>query len=138
MPCGTLRAYAFFNQKMSVDSQSVSVLGANIDMCVRISLDVNPTDTQVLVGGEKGPASLVAIRKAEHKGHVEMTFNCKDRDQSSGIDFGATYATMGQAVIFAQIESVVLVWDAKKGNIVYGLEHDEGECDGCLLVLGQS
>jgi len=40
--------------------------------------------------------------------------------------FGAVFATQGQAILFGSVEGCALVWDMKKGVIVYGLEHEEG------------
>ncbi|KAF6764688.1 WD40-repeat-containing domain protein [Ephemerocybe angulata] len=110
IPNGTLRAYAFLKSKI-------------------ISLDLSPTGTHVLVGSSSGGAALVALRKSENKGHIEKVYSLnKEGDGWAGRnEFGATFATKGQAVLFASVDSCALVWDRKKGGAVYGLEHDEGD-----------
>ncbi|KAG5652013.1 hypothetical protein H0H81_006595 [Sphagnurus paluster] len=106
IPNGTLRAYAFLKAKIQ-------------------SLDLMPSGTHLLVG--VGTFSvLVGIRQADSKGSVEQSFTCKETEtKSSGSGFGAVFATDGQAVLFGSVQGCVLVWDRKRGNIVYGLEHEE-------------
>jgi hypothetical protein len=91
---------------------------------------VSPAGTHVLVGSVGGSAAMVALRKSENKGHIEQVYSCKDRDgwtpEWGDYEFGSKFATKGQAILFGSVDSCVLVWDRKKGNVVYGLEHDEG------------
>ncbi|TFK25814.1 hypothetical protein FA15DRAFT_668142 [Coprinopsis marcescibilis] len=108
IPNGTLRAYAFLKSKI-------------------ISLDMSPQGTHVLVGQSGSSAVLVGIRTTENKGHAEQMYSCKDPDVWTGAEFGTVFATMGQAILLGVVESSVLVWDRKKGTIVYGLQHDDDD-----------
>ncbi|KAG2020886.1 hypothetical protein CC2G_006174 [Coprinopsis cinerea AmutBmut pab1-1] len=125
IPNGTLRAYAFLRTKI-------------------VSLDMSPQGTHVLVGQDNGSAVLVALRMSENKGHVEQIYTCKDQQPQlqqphssrcpPGFEFGAVFATQSQAILLGSIESCVLVWDKKKAAIVYGLEHDQGDCIQAVAV----
>ncbi|KAF8229556.1 hypothetical protein L208DRAFT_1459814 [Tricholoma matsutake] len=128
VPNGTLRAYAFLKAKIT-------------------SLDLNPAGTHVLVSQIGGSARLLNIRQADKKGSVELSYSCKETEAHPDGGFGAVFATQGQAVLFGSVEGCVLVWDRKKGAIVYGLAHEEGDIiqavasfdgalnrEGCLLT----
>jgi hypothetical protein len=91
------------------------------------SLDLNPTGSHVLVGQVGGCARLVGLRQPDNKGFVEQSYSCQETEARPNGGFGAVFATQGQAVLFGSVEGCVLVWDRKKGAIVYALEHDEGE-----------
>lgn len=41
--------------------------------------------------------------------------------------FSAIFATKGQAVLYGTVNGCALVWDRKKGTIVYGLKHPDGK-----------
>lgn len=87
------------------------------------SLDMHPNGTHLLVGQKGGTA--YSIRHGENKGTIEKTYtveNAEDLDGSSS----ALFATKGQAVVFGMTNGSVLVWDRKKGNVVYGLKHPPG------------
>lgn len=90
------------------------------------SLDLNPAGTHVLVSQIGGSARLLNIRQADKKGSVELSYSCKETEAHPDGGFGAVFATQGQAVLFGSVEGCVLVWDRKKGAIVYGLAHEEG------------
>ena len=82
------------------------------------------------MGFSSGGAILVGgLRQAESKGNVESVYTLtKESDGWSGRnEYGASLATQGQAIVFGTVDSCALVWDRKKGTIVYGLEHDEGQ-----------
>ncbi|KAF9466230.1 hypothetical protein BDZ94DRAFT_1251452 [Collybia nuda] len=108
VPNGTLRAYAFLKNRIN-------------------SLDISPTGSHVLVGQMGGCARLVGIRQSDNKGAVEQSYSCKETEARPSGGFGATFATQGQAILFGNVEGCVLVWDRKKGAIVYGLEHEEDD-----------
>lgn len=100
-----------------------------------ISLDVDPQEAHVLAGVSSGGAALVALGKLESKGNIEMMYSLtKESDGWAGRnEYGAALATQGQAVLFGTVDSCALVWDRKKGNVVYGLEHDEGQFQAVRL-----
>lgn len=89
----------------------------------------------MLAGQTTGDAQLVTICKAEKKGTLDQNYTCKELDAASGNAFSPVFATKGQAILFANVEGCVLVWDRKKGAIVYGLEHDEGESISFNTIL---
>ncbi|KAF5386987.1 hypothetical protein D9615_001964 [Tricholomella constricta] len=107
IPNGTLRAYAFLKSKIH-------------------SLDLTPSGSHVLVGVGTS-AALVGIRRPDSKGTIEQAFTCKEMESRPGGGFGAVFATEGQAVLFGSVEGCALVWDRKRGAIVYGLEHEEDD-----------
>ena len=90
------------------------------------SLDLNPAGTHVLVSHIGGYARLLSIRHTNKKETVAISYSCKETQAHPDSGFGAVFATQGQAVLFGSVEGCVLVWDRKKGAIVYGLAHDEG------------
>lgn len=69
---------------------------------------------------------MLSIRQTDKKGSVELSYSCKETEARPNSGFGAVFATQGQAVLFGCVEGCVLVWDRKKGAIVYGLAHEEG------------
>lgn len=93
----------------------------------RISLDMSPLGTHVLVGEGGGLAALVSLRVSENKGDVEQVYSCKESQLKARHDYGAVFATKAQAILMGSIEGCVPVWDKKKGSIVYGLEHEPGK-----------
>lgn len=99
------------------------------------SLDLSPTGSHVLVGQTGGCARLVGIRQSDNKGAIEQSYSCKETEARPNGGFGATFATQGQAILFGNVEGCVLVWDRKKGAIVYGLEHEEGTYENLLLYV---
>lgn len=87
----------------------------------------------MLVGQVGGCARLVGIRQPDNRGSVEQSYSCKETEARPNGGFGALFATQGQAILFGSVEGCVLVWDRKKGAIVYGLEHDEGKA--CMILM---
>jgi hypothetical protein len=80
----------------------------------------------VLVSQIGGAARLLSIRQTDKKGSVERSYSCKETEARPNGGFGAVFATQGQAVLYGSVEGCVLVWDRKKGAVVYGLAHEEG------------
>ncbi|KAF8164009.1 WD40-repeat-containing domain protein, partial [Pholiota molesta] len=109
VPNGTLRMHAFLSQKPI------------------ISIDIHPTGTYLLVAQEGGKAHLVTMRPNENKGNIERTYTSEKIQSMSQKAFPAVFATKGQAVLYGTVNGCALVWDRKKGTIVYGLKHPEGE-----------
>jgi hypothetical protein len=87
------------------------------------SLDMHPNGTHILVGQKGGTA--YSIRHSENKGTIEKTYTVENAEDSDGSS-SALFATKGQAVVFGMTNGSVLVWDRKKGNVVYGLKHPPG------------
>lgn len=77
----------------------------------------------MLVGDSYGKARLVALRTNEDK--VEQTYTSL-KFQRKRQDFPSVFATKGQAVLHGTLNGCALVWDKRKGTIVYGLKHPEG------------
>ncbi|KAF9484904.1 WD40 repeat-like protein [Pholiota conissans] len=110
VPNGTLRMHAFLQAKPIV------------------SIDVHPTGTYLLVAQEGGFAHLVTMRPNENKGVIERTYTSEKIQSMAQKGFtSAVFATKGQAVVYGTINGCALVWDRKKGSIVYGLKHPEGD-----------
>lgn len=107
----------------------LSLGGLLIDRCVceSISIDTHPTGTYLLVGQEGGKAHLVTMRPNQNKGNIERTYTSEKIQAMSQKGFPAVFATKGQAVLYGTMNGCALVWDRKKGSIVYGLKHPEGE-----------
>ena len=80
----------------------------------------------MLVGQEGGKASLITLRLNECKGSVERTYTSAKLQAMTTPGFPAVFATNGQAVLYGIVNGCALVWDRKKGAIVYGLKHPEG------------
>ncbi|KAF8968318.1 hypothetical protein BDZ97DRAFT_1916158 [Flammula alnicola] len=111
VPNGTLRVHAFLSQKPI------------------ISIDIHPTGLYLLVAQEGGKAHLVTMKPNENKGNIERTYT-SEKIQSMSMTqkgFPAIFATKGQAVLYGTVNGCALVWDRKKGMIVYGLKHPEGD-----------
>lgn len=86
---------------------------------------MTPTGSHIIIGHSTGAARLVAIRQADNKGSIEQSYSSADTERNVA-GFGAIFATKGQAILFGSVDGCVLVWDRKKGTVVYGLEHEEG------------
>ena len=88
-------------------------------------MDINPGGSHLLVGDEGGKARLVTLRTSENKGGIEQTYS-SPKFQGKRQDFPSVFATKGQAVLHGTLNGCALVWDKRKGTIVYGLKHPEG------------
>ncbi|KIM49515.1 hypothetical protein M413DRAFT_438701 [Hebeloma cylindrosporum] len=109
VPNGTLRVHTFL-PKTSVTS-----------------IDVHPSGLYLLVGQEGGKANLVTLRSNESKGSVERIYTSEKLQSTTTLSFPAIFATNGQAVLYGTVNGCGLVWDRKKGAIVYGLKHPEDD-----------
>ncbi|KAF9533587.1 WD40-repeat-containing domain protein [Crepidotus variabilis] len=108
VPNGTLRAYAFMPLRKAITA-----------------MDMPASSSHLLVTQEGGSAYLVALRLTENKGVIEKTYT-SDKVKAEGTGCGAIFATYGQALVFGSTNGCALVWDRKKGSVVYGLKHPEG------------
>lgn len=89
----------------------------------------------MLVGDDGGKARLITLRTNENKGGVEQTYT-SPKFQGKRQDFPSVFATKGQAVLHGTLNGCALVWDKRKGTIVYGLKHPEGmKIPTCLITL---
>ncbi|KDR81902.1 hypothetical protein GALMADRAFT_240187 [Galerina marginata CBS 339.88] len=109
VPNGTLRVHAFLSMKPIN------------------SIDIHPTGLYLLVGQEGGKCHLVTLKLGENKGTVERTYTSEKLQSLNKKGFPAVFATKGQAVLYGLVNACGLVWDRKKGTIVYGLKHPEGD-----------
>uniref|UniRef100_A0A8H7Y286 WD40 repeat-like protein n=1 Tax=Psilocybe cubensis TaxID=181762 RepID=A0A8H7Y286_PSICU len=110
VPNGTLRAHVFFPSKKPITS-----------------IDLPPTGTYLLVAQEGGQCHLVTLKPSESKGVIERTYTSEKLQSLKQKSFPAVFATRGQAVLYGTVNGCALVWDRKKGVIVYGLKHPEGD-----------
>lgn len=96
-------------------------------MCLSsTSIQLHPNGTQLLIGQKGGTAYLISHQLNENKGTLEKKYIAKTDGEGEGT-FGAIFATGGQAVVSGVSNGSVLVWDRKKGNMVYGLKHGPGK-----------
>lgn len=93
----------------------------------RTSIDIHPTGSYILVGQEGGKSHLVTMKANENKGVVERTYTTEKLQSMNQTGFAAVFATKGQAVLYGTVNGCALVWDRKKGMIVYGLKHPDGK-----------
>lgn len=96
------------------------------------SIQLHPNGTQILIGQKGGTAYLISHQLNENKGTLEKKYIVKTDDESEG-SFAAIFATGGQAVVSGVSNGSVLVWDRKKGNMVYGLKHGTGKVNNSGL-----
>lgn len=99
-------------------------------------MDLNPGGSHVLVGQAGGCARLVGLRQVDNRGSIEQSYSCKETEARPNMALGALFATEGQAILFGSVDGCILVWDRKKGAIVYGLEHEEGRMIFHSLING--
>lgn len=81
----------------------------------------------MLVGQEGGKANLITLRSNECKGSVEQVYTSAKLQAMTMPGFPAVFATNGQAVLYGTVNGCALVWDRRKGAIVYGLKHPESD-----------
>ncbi|KAK0225196.1 hypothetical protein EDD85DRAFT_777722, partial [Armillaria nabsnona] len=113
VPNGTLRVYALMKDKI-------------------VDIDLNAGGTCALVTQTGGVARLVDLQ-ADRRGQVTAVYGNAETETRPSGDSGAVFVANGQGVLHGSSGGCVLVWDMKKGSLVYGLEHEEGEY---LLALG--
>ncbi|KIK54493.1 hypothetical protein GYMLUDRAFT_206476 [Collybiopsis luxurians FD-317 M1] len=111
VPNGTLRAWSFLKTRI-------------------LSIDINPARTHVLISCP-GVCRLVGLRD-DRKGKLEQSFSNKETEAQPQRIFGALFTARGQGVLFGDVKGCALIWDTKKGTLVYGLDHgledrDRGE-----------
>ncbi|KAH8100194.1 WD40-repeat-containing domain protein [Cristinia sonorae] len=97
------------------------------------SLDTDARGSLGLTALADGRCELVNIRLDANKGSVEQTFSVKDAVKDAELadsfahDFGASFVSNGQNIIFGSVRGCVMVWDCGSGDVVYGLCHTEDE-----------
>ncbi|KAG7453000.1 WD40 repeat-like protein [Guyanagaster necrorhizus] len=127
VPNGTLRVYAFMKTKI-------------------VDIDLNAGGTCALVAQTGGVARLVDIQ-ADRRGQVTAVYSNTETETRPSGDFGAVFVANGQGVLHGSSGGCVLIWDTKKGSLVYGLEHEEDDIiqaaagfdgspakDGCIIT----
>jgi hypothetical protein len=78
---------------------------------------------QALVTQANGLACLVKLgSQAERR--VGQSFSEPDLRDGA---LGAVFAADGKTVVFGNVDNCLLVWDALKGAVLYGMEHPDGE-----------
>ncbi|KAJ3785347.1 hypothetical protein GGU10DRAFT_269425 [Lentinula aff. detonsa] len=113
VPNGIIRACAFLKTKI-------------------FSIDVNSAKTHALIGEHlacHGVSRLIGLQ-AEKRGKLEQSYANKDTESSPHqLHTFACFTARGQGVLFGDIKGCALIWDTKKGTLVYGLDHILGEED---------
>ncbi|KAF9555573.1 hypothetical protein CPC08DRAFT_711928 [Agrocybe pediades] len=109
VPNGALRVYAFLPKPIH-------------------SIDIHPSGTYLLVGVEDG-LHLLTLKSNENTGKIEQSYKSEKALAQMGKrkGFPAVFATRGQAILYGMINDCALVWDRRKGSIVYGLKHPNGD-----------
>ncbi|KAK0458491.1 WD40-repeat-containing domain protein [Desarmillaria tabescens] len=123
VPNGTLRAYALMKDKI-------------------VDIDLSVGGTCALVTQTGGVARLVDIQ--DRRGQVMAVYGNTETETRPSGDFGAVLVANGQGVLHGSSGGCVLIWDMKKGSLVYGLEHEEDDiiqavagfdgASGCILT----
>ena len=81
------------------------------------------------MAGQKGAAYLLTHEPNTIKGKLDnfyVTPGPPPVSGNEGANYSSLFATNGHAVVSGLIKGCALVWDRKKGNIVYGLRHPHG------------
>ncbi|KAF8881947.1 hypothetical protein CPB84DRAFT_1851418 [Gymnopilus junonius] len=99
------------------------------------SIEVHPSGQYLLISQAGGKASLVTLRPNE-TASVEKTYTSEKLQTLTPNRFSAVFATRGQAVLYGTVNGCALVWDRKKGIIVYGLKHPDALSTVLLWVVG--
>ncbi|KAJ3738814.1 hypothetical protein DFH05DRAFT_738011 [Lentinula detonsa] len=103
IPNGIIRACAFLKTKI-------------------FSIDVNSAKTHALIACH-GVSRLIGLQ-AEKRGKLEQSYANKDTESSPHqLHTFACFTARGQGVLFGDIKGCALIWDTKKGTLVYGLDH---------------
>ncbi|PBK87540.1 WD40 repeat-like protein [Armillaria gallica] len=127
VPNGTLRVYALMKDKI-------------------VDIDLNAGGTCALVTQTGGVARLVDLQ-ADRRGQVTAVYGNAETETRPSGESGAAFVANGQGVLHGSSGGCVLVWDMKKGSLVYGLEHEEDDIiqavagfdgssakDGCIIT----
>ncbi|KAK0474935.1 hypothetical protein IW261DRAFT_1497893 [Armillaria novae-zelandiae] len=127
VPNGTLRVYALMKDKI-------------------VDIDLNASGTCALVTQTGGMARLVDLQ-ADRRGQVTAVYGNAETETRPSGNPGAAFVANGQGVLHGSSGGCVLVWDTKKGSLVYGLEHEEDDIiqavagfdgssakDGCIIT----
>ncbi|KAJ6500645.1 hypothetical protein C8R45DRAFT_820457, partial [Mycena sanguinolenta] len=104
VPNGTMKVYAFLQSSIT-------------------SISIDPTGMQGLVTQASGSACTVKLGSHDEK-RVGQSFVETDLQNTF---VGAIFSTQGKRVVFGTVDGCLLVWDALKGAILYGMEQPEGE-----------
>ncbi|KAJ3907199.1 hypothetical protein F5879DRAFT_796217 [Lentinula edodes] len=88
-----------------------------------------------------GVSRLIGLQ-AEQRGKLEQSYTNKDTESNPHQlrSFGACFIARGQGVLFGDIKGCALIWDTRKGSLVYGLDHglreEREEGMGRCIVTG--
>ncbi|KAJ6546904.1 hypothetical protein B0H19DRAFT_1162953 [Mycena capillaripes] len=114
VPNGTMKVYAFLQSSIT-------------------SICINPTGMQALIAQAGGSACLVSLGSQDEKRIGQSYLEVDLRDGTSG----AIFMAKGKTIVFGTVDGYLLAWDAQKGAILYGMEHEDGDliqtvasCDG--------
>jgi len=89
-------------------------------------IDTDLSGNNALVSGENF-GCLVRLRAADSggpkAGDIARTFALPAHNKITG-NAAALFVAQGQGVVFGCVDGCLLVWDTRKGTLVYGLEHE--------------
>lgn len=81
----------------------------------------------------QGVSRLISLNDymGAKKGQVERSYSNMELDSQpiSSRIFGGCFTARGQGVLFGDVKGCALIWDTRRGSLVYGLDHglDEGD-----------
>lgn len=95
----------------------------------RYHIDVNTSGSHALIAQAGGRVHLVGIRQDDNKGKIEQGYALKESDGLQDVNYnsGVTFTSKCQMLVFGCTDGCSLVWSKDKAEVVYGLDHGEGE-----------
>ncbi|KAJ6497155.1 WD40-repeat-containing domain protein [Mycena vitilis] len=106
VPNGMMKVYAFLQSSIT-------------------SISINRTGMQALIAQAGGSACLVSLGVQDEKRVGQSFLETDVRDGT----LGAIFTTQGKTVVFGTADGSLLVWDAQKGTILYGMDHPDQDDD---------
>lgn len=101
---------------------------------VSFHVDTDPTNSHALVAQALGSAHLVDFASGTRRpsDRVLQDYSLRDAEQQYGVrgvhGFKPIFTDYGDAVVFGTIEGRVLIWDRRRGQIIYEMDHGSGTC----------
>lgn len=89
-----------------------------------LSIEIDPTGRWALMGLVGDTARMLSLTNAKEEHRRYSNWDIENRSDTG---FGAIFAAQGQGILFGSIDGCALVWDTKTGNLVYGLDHHDGD-----------
>ena len=99
-------------------------------------VNIDPSGEFALLVEAGGRTHLLHIDESYEGSDIVQEYAIRNADRGVGrtnFAFGAAFTAFNDLVVFGSIGGRVMVWDRKKGRVLYELDHGIGKCFGFAI-----